>query len=163
MKSTFEVLLGLGSNQNTHDNLNRGIERLKRDYRLVAVSPWYQSPAMGFTGPDFINLVVALEFATLPCVGELVSALKEIEYEFGRTKDAVKYSSRALDIDLLTVADQCGEIDGIQLPRSDIWQYAFVVRPLLDIRPQMLCPKSKLPIANYWSAVCDQPLTKLNF
>lgn len=164
MKSTFEVLLGLGSNQNASENLALGIERLRRDYEVTAVSPWYQSPAMGFSGPDFINLVVVLEFKSdsYPSVGQLVSELKNIEYEFGRPQDAVKYSSRSLDIDLLMFGQHCGEFDGIALPRSDIWQYAFVIRPLLDIRPQKLCPKSGEPIAHYWPSVSAQKLTRLN-
>ena len=42
-------------------NLAAGIERLAQDYQLIQQSPWYRSPALGFEGPEFINLVVEIQ------------------------------------------------------------------------------------------------------
>ena len=42
-----QVYLGLGSNIEPEHHLALGLARLSQDYPLLAVSPWYRSPAMG--------------------------------------------------------------------------------------------------------------------
>lgn len=156
-----QVFLGLGSNIDAEKNLQGGLRRLAADYTLINESPWYCSPALGFDGPDFINLVVEIEVADGVTAQELSAGLKQIEHDFGRAVDAVKYSSRALDIDILIFADIVDSVGKLEIPRADIWQYAFVLKPLLDIFPAGLCPKSKQPLANYWAKVADQSLAKI--
>ena len=150
------VFLGLGSNLNAQQNIAAGLVRLGTDYRLISESPWYRSPALGFDGPDFINLVVEIECRC--SLLQLRAELKQIEFDFGRPLDAVKFSSRLLDIDILMYNDWVGDFSGLQLPRSDIHQFAFVLRPLLDIFPQGLDPQSGRPLAEFWPALADQPL-----
>ena len=150
------VFLGLGSNIDAEQNLAAGIARPSQQYSLLRVSPWYRSPAMGFDGPDFINLVVEIECAC--SLAELAAGLTQLEFDFGRSVDAVKYSSRALDIDILLFDDLAGEFAGLQLPRSDIQQFAFVLRPLLDIFPDGVDPADGTPLTHYWPALTDQPL-----
>ena len=152
------VYLGIGSNLSPEMNIATGLRRLADDVELLRISPFYRSPAVGFDGPDFINLVA--EARTSLSVGELSRRLKQIEQEFGRHPDAVKYSSRALDVDILMVDDVCGDVDGIELPRADIWQYAFVLRPLLDLIPDGQCPRHGGRLDGYLGAVADQPLTQ---
>jgi len=154
------VFLGLGSNLNAKQNLAAGIERLGRDYRLVHESPWYRSPAVGFDGPDFINLVVEIDCSC--SLLELRAQLKKIEFDFGRPPDAEKFSSRHLDIDILLYNDCVGDFSGLQLPRADIYEFAFVLRPLLDIFPQGIDPKSKRPLNEFWPALAQQPLFVLD-
>ena len=89
------VYLGVGANLNPEDNILAGLTRLADDVELMSVSPCYRSPAVGFDGPDFINLVV--EIRTDFSISELNQKLKTIEAEFGRLPNAEKYSSRALD------------------------------------------------------------------
>jgi len=153
------VFLGVGANLSPEQNIPAGLRRLADDVEIVAVSPCYRSPAVGFDGPAFINLVV--EVNTELSVAGLNCALKIIEREFGRLPDAQKYSDRALDIDILVVDDLSGDIDGVSLPRTDIWRYAFVLRPLLDLWPEGMCPKNCAPLADYWPTVSDQPLVRV--
>ena len=151
-----KVYLGLGSNIEPEHNLAAGIARLTQTYKVECISPWYRSPAMGFDGPDFINLALMLECDDDP---ETLSVfLKQLEAEFGRAPDAVKYSSRALDIDILLFGNCVGEIAGLQLPRADIRTCAFVLRPLLDIHPHGIDPQTGEPLADYWPALAEQPL-----
>lgn len=153
------VFLGVGANLSPEQNIPLGLKRLADDVNILAVSPCYRSEAVGFSGPAFINLVV--EAHTDCTVAELNTRLKAIETEFGRQPDAKKYSDRALDIDILVVDELSGDIDGISLPRIDVWRYAFVLRPLLDLWPTGLCPKNKTPLKDYWPHVSDQPLEKV--
>ncbi len=133
-----------------------GLHALAKRVQLDQVSPWYRSPAVGFAGPDFINLVVRCR--TDLSLTELVVMLKKLEREFGRAPNATKYSSRALDLDILLYDDLVGQFGGQTLPRSDIWRFAFVLKPLLDIAPQLMCPLRRVPVASYWPVVADQPL-----
>ncbi len=151
------VYLGLGSNIEAEHHLALGLQRLRQEMTVLAESPWYSSPALGFAGPDFINLVIAVQ---VDCdVEALYQQLKVIETDFGRPADAEKYSSRALDIDIL-LFDQCvGEWPGMVLPRPDIWQCAFVLKPLLDIAPDLICPLRGQPLSEDWPALSQQPLS----
>lgn len=154
-----QVYLGLGSNLNPTTNIPLGIERLRQRYQVLKQSPSYRSPAMGFDGPDFINLVLLIECEqSLP---ELIQELKKLEVEFGRTADAVKFSSRFLDIDVLLYGDLTGEHGGIQLPRSDIRRCAYVLRPLLDIYPDARDPDSGELLSSWWPALAQQPLQRI--
>src|SRR5690554_2676108 len=93
------VYLGLGSNIQPEHYIELGIHKLNEMFDVRAVSPWYRSQSQGFAGPNFINLVVEIEYE-----GELqtlAAAIKQLEYECGREAGAVKFSSRTLDIDIL--------------------------------------------------------------
>ena len=153
------VYLGIGSNMEPDLNIAKGLQVLSDELTIEQVSPWYQSPALGFEGPDFINLVVRA--STDMSLTELVLLLKQIEMQFGRAPNAAKYSSRALDIDVVMYDDLLGDHAGQTLPRSDIWRFAFVLKPLLDIAPALVCPKSDAPVAGYWPLVAQQPITQV--
>ncbi|MEC8444048.1 MAG: 2-amino-4-hydroxy-6-hydroxymethyldihydropteridine diphosphokinase [Pseudomonadota bacterium] len=150
------VWLGVGANLAPEKDLPAGLAHLRETFSVLAVSPCYRSPAMGFDGPDFINLVVVIE--TDLGVAELSQVCKQIERDFGRPDDAIKYSSRHLDLDILMVDQRSGNVDGIVLPRDDVKRFAFVVRPLLDLWPEAVCPGTGAPIQSYWPGVSDQPL-----
>lgn len=156
------VFLGLGSNLDAEVNLAAGIERLAQDYQLIQQSPWYRSPALGFEGPEFINLVVEIQLKDDFSPELLSQQLKQIETDFGRAADAVKYSSRHLDIDILLFDDKVGEFStengSFSLPREDIWKYAFVLTPLLDIAPDLLCPKHQKPLSEFRTNIQSQCL-----
>ena len=156
------VFLGLGSNLDAERNLTAGIQRLAQDYTIRQQSPWYRSPALGFDGPEFINLVVEVQVSDALSPQDLSRQLKQIERDFGRSADAVKYSSRYLDIDILLFDEQVGEFitagGSFSLPRDDIWKYAFVLTPLLDIAPDLICPKYQQPLRDFTTNIQGQLL-----
>lgn len=151
------VYLGIGSNIDPEQNIPAGIEQLSAEVEVLRLSPCYRSPAVGFDGPEFINLVAEVETAL--SVAELNQSLKQIETSFGREADAIKYSSRALDIDILLYGDLSGKHGGIELPRPDVREFAFVLRPLLDLIPEGICPQSGLRFDASLSRVHGQTLT----
>ncbi len=128
------VYLSLGSNIDRAENIRSGLEALEREFGSLELSPVYESEAVGFDGEPFFNLVVALE--TDLSVGELADRLRRIENRHGRVRSERKYSSRTLDIDILTWGDRVGIIDGVELPREEILKHAFVLRPLVDLAPE---------------------------
>lgn len=133
-----QVFLSLGSNIDRDHNIRAGLDALALRFGDIALSPVYESEAVGFDGEPFLNLVVALY--TDVGVGELAQALREIEADHGRVRGEKKFSSRTLDIDILTYADKVGEFDGVALPRDEIVKHAFVLKPLADLAPDARYP-----------------------
>lgn len=127
------VYLSIGSNIDRERNIRGGLEALERDFGPLMLSPVYESEAVGFEGEPFFNLVVGLD--TELSVGELAARLHEIEVQHGRVRHERKFSSRTLDIDILTRGDAVGEFDGVKLPRDEILKHAFVLLPLADLAP----------------------------
>lgn len=139
--SQAQVFLSLGSNIDREHNIRSGLNALARVFAPLAISPVYESEAVGFDGDAFYNLVVGLQ--TTLSVGELTACLKGIEKDHGRVRGEKKFSSRTLDIDILTYNDRVGEVDGVQLPRDEILKHAFVLKPLVDLAPDALHPETQ--------------------
>ena len=145
MTST-QVYVGLGSNIERETNIRGGLGELKSRYGQLAISPIYQCKAYGFDGDDFYNLVAG--FTTELSIDEVETQLREIEYLFGRSRNETRYSSRTLDIDLLLFGDLV--CDKHELPRVDITKYAFVLKPLCDLNPELIHPEIGETISTIW-------------
>jgi 2-amino-4-hydroxy-6-hydroxymethyldihydropteridine diphosphokinase len=126
------------------------LEALRQQFGELIVSPIYESEAVGFDGDNFRNLVVGI-LIRLPA-RELAGRLRDIESAHGRVRGAEKFSSRTLDIDLLTYGEQVIDEQGVQVPRDEILRYAFVLRPLADVAPQERHPVVGRTYAELWSA-----------
>ena len=153
------VYLGLGSNIDAEKNLRLAVGELRRLYGELTLSPVYKSAPVGFQGPDFLNLVVALETDAAPM--EVIDQIERIHGLAGRSRGPDKFSSRPLDIDLLLHGDMIEPAPPLRLPRRDILDYGFVLRPLTDIAQDLLHPVSGRTIAEHWREfdVDSQPLT----
>ena len=142
------VYLGLGSNIDAEKNLQLAVAELRRLFGEVRVSPVYRSAALGFEGPDFLNLVVVLGTEMDPL--ELIEHVERIHAMAGRTRGPDKYSSRPLDIDLLLYGDRIAPEAPLRLPRRDILEHGFVLRPLADIAPDLVHPVTGRTIDDHW-------------
>ena len=152
------VYLGLGSNIDAGKNLRIAVDALRRRYGELTVSPVYRSAPVGFEGPDFLNLVVALETEATPM--EVLDEIERIHAMAGRQRGPDRYSSRPLDIDLLLYGDTVDPSPPLRLPRRDVLEYAFVLRPLADIAPGLVHPVTGKTIGDHWRAFGDRhPLT----
>lgn len=146
-----QIYLGMGSNINREAAIKHGLKALKSYYGELQVSPVYESRAYGFEGDDFLNLVVGFESDVE--IEELEQHLKAIERQSGRNDSDSSYCSRTLDIDLLLFGDViCEEFE---LPRSDVIEYAFVLKPLCDIAPELVHPVEKKSIKDLWQKFDD--------
>jgi len=156
-----QIFLGLGSNIEPARYLPQGLTALWRLLGPLKLSPVYEGAAIGFDGEPFWNLVV--EANTAASVGELQRALREIEYAHGRPRDATRFSARSLDIDILTYGDCTGVIDGVLLPRPEIVENAFVLRPLAMLAPESRHPALGKSYGELWREYdkASQPLSTL--
>lgn len=135
--------LSLGSNLDPMANLGHALEHLRRELHLLNVSSVYESEAVGFAGPPFLNAVVSAEASTSPV--ELRRWLRDLEAQLGRRRDekASKWSSRTIDIDLLLFGDMVVDDGDLRLPHPDIERYSFVLRPLAEIAADVEHPLLK--------------------
>ena len=79
-------------------------------------------------------------FETDENIYDLKSTLNEIENNHGRHFNETKFSSRTLDIDILYYDDLVLSDDKIQIPRKEICEYDFVLKPLVDLVPDFIHP-----------------------
>src|SRR3546814_16284266 len=100
------VYLSLGSNIDREHNLVSGLNRLADVLGSLRLSPVYESAAVGFDGPPFLNLVVA--FDSDSSVGELATFFHQVEADHGSVRGQNKLASRPTDIDLLPYGQNVG-------------------------------------------------------
>jgi 2-amino-4-hydroxy-6-hydroxymethyldihydropteridine diphosphokinase len=157
------VYLGVGSNIERERYIVAGLDALQGLFGELTLSSVYDSAAIGFVGQPFLNLVVQVE--TDLDVGELARELRHIEIEHGRPAHATRFSSRQLDIDILTYDDQVGVIEGVELPRGEILENAFVLCPLAELAPESLHPFARKSYSALWQDYdqASQELTKVGF
>lgn len=142
--------LSLGSNLEPHRYLPVALDELRARFGALDVSPAYRSKAVGFDGPDFVNLAVALETELEPQA--LNDWLHALEDRHGRRRDQPRYASRTLDVDIVLYDDRV--IDGpghLQIPRKEL-RHAFVLKPLADIAPNLRHPLDGTTMAERWAA-----------
>ena len=132
--------LSLGSNIDPDVHLRRAIAELRARFGALVVSPVYRSAAVGFEGPDFLNLAVGLD--TDLDARALDAWLHALEDRHGRRRDVPRYASRTLDVDIVLFGDAIVDGPGhLQIPRPELAE-AFVLQPLADIAPDARDPVS---------------------
>ena len=147
-KGIVRAFVGAGSNIEPRANLEAACAALKQHYGELELSPLYRSPAAGFSGPDFLNLVAG--FRTEEAPAAILERLADLEADAGRDRSAGKFSSRTLDLDLLLYGDR---IDAaLKLPHPDIERYAFVLKPLADLAPDLRHPATGVTLSELWES-----------
>jgi 2-amino-4-hydroxy-6-hydroxymethyldihydropteridine diphosphokinase len=144
------VFFGLGSNESPEENLRLAISELRSRYGDLTLSPVYQSRAVGFEGADFLNLVVGLQSDDSPL--EICTEIELIHNLTGRVRGSDKWESRTLDIDLLLYNDLVQDERPVHVPREDILQFSFVLRPLAEIVPDHVHPVTGKTFDEHWQA-----------
>ncbi|RVU30339.1 2-amino-4-hydroxy-6-hydroxymethyldihydropteridine diphosphokinase [Neptunomonas marina] len=153
-----QVYLSLGSNIDRYKHISAALDALAELFGELDISSVFESEAVGFNGNPFLNLAVGV--TTDLSVGELLSVLKAIEDNNGRTRGGAKFAPRTLDIDILTYDERVGDIDGVQLPRDEILYNAFVLWPLAEIAPRDYHPIEQQTYSALWQAYDKQQKLK---
>ena len=149
------VYLSLGSNIEREHHIGSALDALADCFGTLEISTVYESVAVGFEGDSFYNLVVGINSHL--AVADITKILKHIEDCNGRDRSAPKFCPRSLDIDILTVDDLVGEIDGIRLPRNEVLKNAFVLQPLSALVPQMLPQETHQTLAEHKQDFAKHP------
>lgn len=145
------VLLSLGSNEAPRDHLARALDELGARFGAIRVSTVYRTAAVGFDGPDFLNLAVALDTGMAPAA--LDAWLHALEDAHGRRRDVPRYSSRPLDIDIVLYDAQIVHGPGhLEIPRAELLTQAFVLGPAAEIAPDAVHPVLGSTLDALWRA-----------
>ena len=140
--------LSLGSNLDPEKHLRAALTALRAKFGNIIVSPVYRFAAVGFDGPEFLNLAVGIDTELDPlALNDWLHALEDRE---GRRRDAPRFSSRTLDVDIVLYGELVLTGPGhLELPRSDL-RHTFVLKPLVDIAPQAVQPVLGKTLAQLW-------------
>jgi len=142
------IYLSLGSNIHADRHITSALHELRKTYGELSVSPIYESESVGFEGDNFLNLIVGITF--LGKVGELAKALKDLENKIGRVRGGPKFGPRVIDIDIILFGDCSGIFDGIELPRGELTENAYVLLPLMELAPHTIDPNSGKTMQQLW-------------
>jgi len=124
---------------------------------LVARSSLYRSAPVQASGPDFINAVAELQTTLAPRA--LLQQLQALEQAHGRVR-TVRNAPRTLDLDLLDHGGREWRDEALVLPHPRLHLRAFVLRPLLEIAPQLALPGVG-PLAPWLAQVSGQAIERI--
>jgi 2-amino-4-hydroxy-6-hydroxymethyldihydropteridine diphosphokinase len=134
--------LGLGSNVGDREShLRAAIESLReRGVAVEAVSSLYETEPVGevLDQGDFLNAAIRIRTDLDP--EALLDLCKDIETARGRQLDAPRHSPRPLDVDLLLLGDLELTSERLTLPHREVTSRRFVLRPLLELDPELTLP-----------------------
>ncbi len=150
-----EVYVGVGTNHDRHRHLRAGLHDLEAEFGELVVSTVYENPAVDFDGKPFFNCVVQLRSLLPPLA--LRERLRAIQARYGRVVGVPCADECRLDLDLLLYDDLVYDEDGLKLPRRDVLDYAFVLRPLAELSPTLRHPVNGASMAELWSRMSAQP------
>jgi 2-amino-4-hydroxy-6-hydroxymethyldihydropteridine diphosphokinase len=159
MTHTGRAYLSLGSNIDAERWLAAAVAELRARFGELDISPVYRSAAVGFDGPDFLNLAVAIDSDLSP--EALNDWLHALEDRHGRIRGGARYGSRTLDVDIVLYDDLVLSGKGnLKLPRGEL-RHAFVLKPMADIAPSLRHPVDGRTMTELWTIFPkeSEPLT----
>lgn len=151
-----QVFISVGSNLDKEKHIQLVINELAQQFGKLTLSSIYESPAVGFSGPNFYNLVVG--FNSKLSAQLLAKQIKNIENRYSVSEQPHTLRSRTLDLDFLLYGDLINFEQDLELPSSDIIKYAFVLRPLAEIAGSNYHPMIGQTFLDLWVTFNQQAL-----
>lgn len=142
------VVLSIGSNIEREKNIRFAISEIEKNYGRLDISPVYETSSVGFDGPPFFNLVAG--FHCSDQVRKIRDCLRRIESAAGRIRGRKTFDSRVLDIDILLYGQHNLKDQGYNIPRDEIERFAYVLKPLADLYPDMVYPLTGETVIYMW-------------
>jgi 2-amino-4-hydroxy-6-hydroxymethyldihydropteridine diphosphokinase len=143
------AFIGLGGNLgDALGTFERALAALaERQLDVLAVSSAYRTTPLVAPGssegagsvPDYWNAACSVE--TSLSARELLNVLLDVERRLGRSRRQ-RWASRTLDLDLLAYDEQVIDEPDLKVPHPGLADRLFVLRPLAEIAPDALLPRS---------------------
>lgn len=143
-----QVYVAAGSNVQPEQNLARACREVQSTWPDVRFSRAYANKAVGFDGPEFINMVLA--FTTDQSIEAVITRLRAIETLCGRPPNAPKWASRAMDLDVLLFGSRVEKTADYTLPRPDLMKRPYMLGPMAELAPQVLHPTAGRTMGELW-------------
>lgn len=133
-----EIGLGFGSNvgdkvDNLHAAMAQAFDGAKIRF-VVASSIWRTAP-WGYVDQDwFANACAVGETDMTP--EEALAWTQSVERDLGRAK-TFRWGPRTIDVDILYLGDAKVASERLIVPHKEMFNRAFVLAPLAEIRPEL--------------------------
>ncbi len=122
--------------------------------------PWVQSAVYETEpidcppgSPAFLNAVIEVGITISPV--QFLLETQAIEAALGRQRSGIRNEARPVDIDLLYCGEERFATERLALPHPRLTERLFVVRPLSDIRPDLLLLGQRKSIAELHTQLSD--------
>jgi len=142
------VYISIGSNIDPALNIRSAIAALRHHYGELILSRVFESEAVGFDGDNFYNLVTG--FDTAESLDQVAIRLRQIEDDHARNRQNPRFSARTIDLDLLLYDDIVCNEAGLNVPRNEITENAFVLQPLAEVAGDVIHPQLRQSITTLW-------------
>jgi 2-amino-4-hydroxy-6-hydroxymethyldihydropteridine diphosphokinase len=146
MRAGVAVGSNLGERLANLRNARKDIAALRGVLPPMRSSAIYETEPVGCEkgAAKFLNAAIEFEYAAE--AHALLRELAAIEKVLGRSATHARNVSRTIDLDLLYFGELEIETAELQLPHPRITEREFVLRPLADIRPDLVLPKQTEPV-----------------
>ena len=154
----MKIGIALGSNLGDRlENLRaarKAVTHLAGDRSLLQ-SAVYETEAVGCEpgAGKFLNAVIEIEHDGDPTA--LLEELIRIEQSLGRKRDHARNTSRKIDIDILYAEELNVKNEQLELPHPRLHLRKFVLRPLADIRPDLVLPNQTMTVRELLAQLKD--------
>jgi 2-amino-4-hydroxy-6-hydroxymethyldihydropteridine diphosphokinase len=134
-----EIGLGLGSNVGDKaENLRRALERLFAgpEFEFVEASSIWRTAPWGYLDQDWFANACAVGRTGLSAEDALAFT-QSVENELGR-EETFRWGPRLIDVDILYLGDARISSERLIVPHKEMFNRAFVLAPLAEIRPDLV-------------------------
>ena len=129
-----QVCLLLGSNIQPEKNLALGMDLLRQKVKIIRSSSVWESPSVGSSGPDFLNVAVMV-ITQMEVVELKENVLRPLEGQLGRVRSQDKNAPRPIDVDII-LFDR-------RLVDPNLFLYAHRAVPVADLLPDFPSPQGR--------------------
>ncbi|MCL4364633.1 2-amino-4-hydroxy-6-hydroxymethyldihydropteridine diphosphokinase [Patescibacteria group bacterium] len=140
-----KVFLALGANVgDTKSNIEKATALIGQKLSGVKTAPIYKTKPWGYTKqPYFLNTALSGKTDLTP--EELLDFVKDVEKKVGRRK-RIRWGPREIDVDLIFYGETVSQSKRLTIPHRDAWRRDFVLKPIVDLEPNLVHPLLKKPI-----------------
>lgn len=155
----YRVALAFGSNA---DNLPKqqiitAIEILSQYLNDIKISKFYKTKPYGFLEQnDFYNAVIVAATSLKP--GILLAKIKKLEKMLGKNEVCLN-GPRNIDIDIIFYDQLILSEKFLLIPHPAMHLRDFVLKPLMDIDPQLIHPQFNKSVADLYKELGKEDLT----
>jgi 2-amino-4-hydroxy-6-hydroxymethyldihydropteridine diphosphokinase len=162
LESAPEVVayVGLGANLGeAAASVRAAADELRRTAGVQALrlSALYGTAPVDSSGPDYVNAVAEIRTTLAPL--PLLACLQAIEQAHGRERP-YRNAPRTLDLDLLWYGGAIIREPSLTVPHPRLHERAFVLRPLMDLAPDL--PLAQGPLAELLARCAGQRIRRLD-
>ncbi|MGD0331044.1 MAG: 2-amino-4-hydroxy-6-hydroxymethyldihydropteridine diphosphokinase [Nitrososphaeria archaeon] len=155
-----KIYLALGSNVGDRaSNLKKAIELLRRKIQEIKLSLVYETKPVGYEKQDnFLNMVLEGKTELSPI--QLLEFVKQVEKDTGRIR-RFNGGPREIDVDILFYDDLIYHDGQLDIPHPRLHERDFVLRPLMDLNPEIIHPIYKKAVGQLYSEIPKNDLSIL--